>query len=103
MKNYNKIFEDFFDDLEVPEDNITDQIDSETTENNIKDLSETNIDSYQYVFELYISTLKRSTGKTGLQKNINRYKKFQHTLSYILDINKYITEQSVIIFSGFEK
>ena len=50
MKNYTKIFEDFFDDLEVPEDNITDQIDSETTENNIKDLSETNIDSYQYVF-----------------------------------------------------
>ena len=102
MKNYNKIFEDFFDDLEVPEDNITDQIDSETTENNIKDLSETNIDSYQYVFEFYISTLKRSTGKSGLQKNINRYKKFQHTLSYILDINKYITEHSVIIFSGFE-
>ena len=27
MKNYNKIFEDFFDDLEVPEDNITNQID----------------------------------------------------------------------------
>ena len=102
MKNYTKIFEDFFDDLEVPEDNITDQIDSETTENNIKDLSETNIDSYQYVFEFYISTLKRSTGKSGLQKNINRYKKFQHTLSYILDINKYITEHSVIIFSGFE-
>ena len=103
MKKYNKIFEDFFDDLEVPEDNnITDQIDSETTENNIKDLSETNIDSYQYVFECYISTLKRSTGKSGLEKNIKRYKKFQHTLSYILDISKYITEHSVIIFSGFE-
>ena len=27
MEKYNKIFEDFFDDLEVPEDNITDQID----------------------------------------------------------------------------
>lgn len=103
MKKYNKIFEDFFDDLEVPEDNnITDQIDSETIENNIKDLSETNIDSYQYVFEFYISTLKRSTGKSGLEKNIKRYKKFQQTLSYILDINKYITEHSVIIFSGFE-
>ena len=102
MKNYTKIFEDFFDDLEVPEDNITDQIDSETTEKNIKNLFETDIDSYQYVFEFYISTLKRSTGKTGLQKNINRYKKFQHTLSYILDINKYITEHSVIIFRGYE-
>ena len=103
MKKFNKIFEDFFDDLEVPEDNnITDQIDSETKEKNIKDLSETDIDSYQYVFEFYISTIKRSTGKTGLQKNIKRYNKFQHTLSYILDINKYITEHSVIIFRGFE-
>lgn len=102
MKNYNKIFEDFFDDLEVPEDNITDQIDSETTEKNIKDLSETDIDSYQYVFEFYISSIKRSVGKSGLEKNIKRYKKFQHTLSYILDINKYITEHSVIIFRGFE-
>lgn len=102
MKNYNKIFEDFFDDLEVPEDNITDQIDSETTEKNIKNLFETDIDSYQYVFEFYISSIKRSTGKSGLQKNINRYKKFQHTLSYILDISKYITEHSVIVFRGFE-
>ena len=102
MKNYNKIFEDFFDDLEVPEDNITDQIDSETTEKNIKDLSETDIDSYQYVFEFYISSIKRSVGKSGLEKNIKRYKKFQRTLSYILDINKYITEHSVIIFRGFE-
>lgn len=103
MKKYNKIFEDFFDDLEVPEDNnITDQIDSETIENNIKDLSETNIDSYQYVFEFYISTLKVSTGKSGLQKNIKRYKKFQQTLSYILDISHYIKEHSVIIFRGFE-
>lgn len=102
MKDYNKIFEDFFDDLEVPEDNITDEIDSETTEKNIKDLSETDIDSYQYVFEFYISSIKRSVGKSGLEKNIKRYKKFQHTLSYILDINKYITEHSVIIFRGFE-
>ena len=103
MKDYNKIFEDFFDDLEVPENNnITDEIDSETTEKNIKNLSETGIDSYQYVFEFYISSIKRSVGKSGLQKNINRYKKFQHTLSYILDINKHITEHSVIIFRGFE-
>lgn len=103
MKKDNKIFEDFFDDLEVPENNnITDQLDSETTEKNIKNLSETGIDSYQYVFEFYISSIKRSVGKSGLQKNINRYKKFQHTLSYILDINKHITEHSVIIFRGFE-
>lgn len=102
MKNYNKIFEDFFDDLEVPEDNITDQIDSETTEKNIKNLFETDIDSYQYVFEFYISSIKRSVGKTGLEKNIKRYKKFQHILSYILDINKCITEHSVIVFRGFE-
>ena len=103
MKGYNKIFEDFFDDLEVPENNnITDEIDSETTEKNIKNLSETGIDSYQYVFEFYISSIKRSTEKSSLEKNIKRYKKFQHILSYILDINKYITEHSVIIFSGFE-
>lgn len=103
MKKYNKIFEDFFDDLEVPEDNITDQIDSETTENNIKDLSETDIDSYQYVFKFYISSIKISVGKKGLEKNIKRYKKFLHTLSYILDINNYITEHSVIIFRGLEE
>ena len=103
MKGYNKIFEDFFDDLEVPENNnITDEIDSETTEKNIKNLSETGIDSYQYVFEFYISSIKRSTEKSSLEKNIKRYKKFQHILSYILDINKYITEHSVIIFRGFE-
>ena len=61
MKNYNKIFEDFFDDLEVPENNnITDEIDPETTEKNIKNLSETGIDSYQYVFECYISSIIQS-------------------------------------------
>lgn len=98
------INEDFFDNTDQEDFfDITDQIDSDTTENNIKDLSETDIDSYQYVFEFYISSIKISVGKGGLEKNIKRYKKFQHTLSYILDINKYITEHSVIIFRSLEE
>lgn len=103
MKNKYNIFEDFFDDFEVPEEHdLIDRINSETTEKTIDNISETDIDSYQYIFSFDITTIKRSTGKMGLQKNIARYKKFQNTLSYILDINRHITDHSVIVFRGYE-